>query len=49
MKYIVKWKDTKTNNTGKSKEPMSKDTAISWVDAMNRKYPWIMHWIEQEQ
>jgi len=42
MKYIIKWEN---RNTGFKSQgsPISKESALAWVDKMNKEYPFIYH------
>ena len=42
--YEIHWKSNITGFEGKG-SPISQADAIAWSNAMNKKYPYINHWI----
>ena len=44
-KYKIYWKSEITGESGHSIKPMTFNTAKTWVNDLQKKYPEIKHWI----
>jgi hypothetical protein len=46
--YRVAWKNTRANCSGNGEFYLTELEAALWVRFMNKKYPYINHWLEKE-
>ena len=44
--YKIYWECLRTGNKGQSQEPMSYESAKTWTERLNKKYPYIKHTVK---